>query len=376
MLHPSSDLYGASRVLLQSAIFLKEEGYQPVLVISRSGPLKEAFEAQGIKVFIKPLAILRRKYFNLPGLLNRWQSFRAAKRELSALIESEKIDLIYTNTAAIWVSAIMAKRYKLRHIWHLHEIIERPKFLTRFIGYLAKYSSAELVVVSDAVKQHWRSVLADRPIHRIYNGFDFSYLDKEEKAQIPNEIIEANLTIGMIARVHFWKGQTYFLEIAHALKSLGVEAKYMMVGDAYPGNEYLYDEINQKRAELGLDVDVMDLGYRQDIGHILENLDLFVLPSTLPDPLPTTVLEAMSKGKPVAATAHGGALEMVEDQVTGIHIPWDDAQKAAEKIRSMLIHREWLTTYGKNGELRLHQYFSMESFKTNIIALIEQHAAH
>lgn len=376
MLHPSSDLYGASRVLLQSATILKEAGHQPILVISKEGPLRAAFEAEGIKVFVKPLAILRRKYFNLPGVWNRWNSFRTAKKELSALIKSEGIDLIYTNTAAIWVGAIMARKFNLRHIWHLHEIIERPKFLTKFIGFLANYSSAEMVVVSDAVKQHWKTVFDASNIRRVYNGFDFSYLDAEQRKEMPEEILGSDLTIGMIARVHFWKGQTYFLEIAGALKALGVKATYVMVGDAYPGYEYLYDEIQKKLDDLGLKGEVVDLGYREDIGHILERLDLFVLPSILPDPLPTTVLEAMSKGKPVVATAHGGALEMVEDQVTGIHIPWDNAREAAEKIKLILTDRGALATFGKNGKNRLQQYFSEDSFREHIIALIDQDAAN
>jgi len=374
MLHASSDLYGASRVLLQVAIILKEQGFQPILVISAPGPLQKAFEAETIKVYIRPLAILRRKYFNLTGLWNRFWTFMKAKRELSILIKAHEIDTIYTNTAGVWVGAVLAKKHGLRHLWHLHEIIQKPKFLTQTVSWLARRSSAEVLVVSDAVKEHWQLYLSKTKLRRIYNGFDFTYLDEEEHQDIPAAILEADLVIGMIARVHFWKGQVYFLEIAKGLKELGVKAKYVMVGDAFPGYEYLYDEINRKCLDLALEDDVIDLGFRKDIGPVLEALDLFILPSILPDPLPTTVLEAMSKGKPVVATAHGGALEMVIDQVTGLHIPWDDPTLAAERIHDILVDREQLVTMGKKGAECVEQEFSQNAFQKNILALIADDA--
>ena len=63
LLHISSDLYGASRVLLQVAIILKNSGYQPVVVLSSGGVLREAFEEARIPVYIRPLAILEKKIF-------------------------------------------------------------------------------------------------------------------------------------------------------------------------------------------------------------------------------------------------------------------------------------------------------------------------
>jgi glycosyltransferase involved in cell wall biosynthesis len=53
--------------------------------------------------------------------------------------------------------------------------------------------------------------------------------------------------------------------------------------------------------------------FRADVADVLAALDIFVLPSMLPDPLPTVVLEAMAAGRPVIGTRMGGVPEMVVD---------------------------------------------------------------
>jgi len=46
--------------------------------------------------------------------------------------------------------------------------------------------------------------------------------------------------------------------------------------------------------------------------------DIFALPSTNPDPLPTVVLESMACGKPVVGYRHGGVCEMVKEGENGL----------------------------------------------------------
>ena len=61
-----------------------------------------------------------------------------------------------------------------------------------------------------------------------------------------------------------------------------------------------------------------------------------VVPSIMPDPCPTVVLEAMAKGRPVVASANGGIVDMVEDGVTGRLVTPEDPAALAEGITSVL----------------------------------------
>jgi glycosyltransferase involved in cell wall biosynthesis len=109
-------------------------------------------------------------------------------------------------------------------------------------------------------------------------------------------------------------------------------------------------------------------------------IDVLVLPSQQPDPLPTVVLEAMQFAKPVVATAQGGALEMLigkEEAVdshleaTGIFIPLHDVETAAKTISSILIP-ETLKQLGAAGKHRVDTCFSVAAFEKNILAVFEK----
>ena len=62
MTHSSSDLYGSGKIFLKTALHLKEQGYQPYVVLSGDGPMVPVLKEAGIEVHFIRLGILRRKY--------------------------------------------------------------------------------------------------------------------------------------------------------------------------------------------------------------------------------------------------------------------------------------------------------------------------
>ena len=175
----------------------------------------------------------------------------------------------------------------------------------------------------------------------------------------------------MVARVHYWKGQDYFLKIANRICKKGYNVHFVMIGDAYPGYEYLEKGIQDYILDNELSHLVTNLGYRDDIPDLLTDFDIFILPSVLPDPLPNTVLEAMASRVPVVATAHGGALEMVEDGKTGFLIPWDDEESAASIMTPLLKNDNLRSQFGLAARKRVEKEFSIQSFGQNLINTIE-----
>ena len=65
---------------------------------------------------------------------------------------------------------------------------------------------------------------------------------------------------------------------------------------------------------------------------MLACLNIFVHASTSPDPFPTTVLEAMSMGKPVIASKSGGVLEQIEDGKDGILVTPNNSEELAHEL--------------------------------------------
>ena len=69
------------------------------------------------------------------------------------------------------------------------------------------------------------------------------------------------------------------------------------------------------------------LGRRMDVDRLLPAFDVFALPSKT-EGLPLVVPEAMAAGLPIVATAVGGLPGVVDDGVTGLLCPVDEAALA------------------------------------------------
>ncbi len=377
MLHGSSDLYGASRIFLISARSLMEEGHKVYVALSEEGALSEALKAYGIPVKIIRLGVVRRKYFSPSGVVNRLRVMSTAVKVLGGWIASEQIETIYSNTAAIWTGAWLAKRKRLRHIWHLHEIISSPAWFAKFMGNLVNRYSDKVIVVSQAVYENWSPHIANSKLIRIYNGIDYDNYTAPVPSLREELNIPANIcVIGMIGRVNPWKGQTYFLEIANYLNKNFLDLLFILAGDAFPGEEYLYEVVRGKIKSYRLEDKVINLGFREDVPRLLSTMDIFVLPSILPDPFPTVILEAMAGGKAVVATKHGGAVEMLDDGNAGVLIPWDDPKAAAWQIGNLIKDRSRRIELGIKAKNRVLNHFSLTSFKRNLNRVLEEGPYH
>jgi glycosyltransferase involved in cell wall biosynthesis len=375
ILHSSSDLYGASKILLTTLSIFQKNGHESIVVLSSSGALSEKLAEMGVRVVYLPLGIIRRKYMNPKGIINRIQQTKQAIKAIQQIIVAEKIDILYSNTTAVLAGGFAAKKMGIKHIWHIHEIIEKPFFLFRGLSWLLKKYATHIIVVSKAVQDHWKKYIPINKILLVYNGIDYSEYQSPAAAPVvespQTEPAAAKLRIGMIGRVHHWKGQGYFLQIAGELIKTYPDLEFIMVGDAFPGNEYLYEEINRLKTQHNLVNVVRDLGYRTDIPNILNQLDIFVLPSILPDPFPTVVLEAMAAGCAVVATNHGGATEMIESGKEGLLIPWNDAKAAATIMKPIIENAAQRKAMGAAAAKKVRAQFSVASFEKRMLTILK-----
>ena len=81
-----------------------------------------------------------------------------------------------------------------------------------------------------------------------------------------------------------------------------------------------------------------------------------VVPSVWSDPCPTVVLEAMAAGRPVAAAASGGIVDMVVDGTTGLLVPPGDAGALADALASLLADPANALAFGAAGRDRAREF--------------------
>ncbi|MFZ9208214.1 MAG: glycosyltransferase family 4 protein [Sediminibacterium sp.] len=372
-LHSSSDLYGASKILLAINELCTKKGHEVTVVLSEDGPLVPQLKALGAHIIIADLGILRRQYLHPAGILNRLVANFKAYRLLTSLCKNQKIDLIYSNTTGVIVGVFVASKLGIRHLWHIHEIIEKPTLLFRLLSRLINTKNNQAIAVSEAVKTHWTKYVPPNKIDVLYNGVDY-WLFENIQSDLRNtlNLQPDTILIGMMGRVHFWKGQDYFVHIAGALYKTHKNVHFLIVGDAFAGYEYLHDTINQLIVKHALQGRVTQLPYRSDINNIYGGLDVFILPSLLPDPAPAVVTEAMASGLPVVATQQGGAMEMIENNVSGLLIPINDAAAAAAIIEPLLSNQAYRKNMGAEAKKRMQEKFSRTQFNEQIMACIEK----
>lgn len=371
-LHSSSDLYGASKVLIDVVRIVKKNGHKPIVVLSEMGPLSKLLENENIKVYIIRLGIIRKKYFTLIGISNRIKCILKAKKELIQLCLDENVETIYSNTSAVMVGGLVAKTLHIRHIFHIHEIIIKPKLLARVINNYIVWSSENIIAVSYAVAKNIDKESNNKHITVIHNGISISAFTSKKSLKKELNINKEDLVLGMIGRVSQGKGQHYFIDIAVEIIKINPFLKVILVGDAYTGYEYLENEIDLKIKASGLSRNFIQLGYRTDIVEILNTLDIFILPSTQPDSFPTVILEAMACRKPIITTIRGGASEMVKNNISGLYIPFDDVHKAVSIVKSLLLDEKKRRFLGEVAYQRVLSDFSLTAFEDRIMTLINQ----
>lgn len=374
-LHSGSDLYGSGRILLNTVSILIHEGYSCDVFLPQPGPLVEEIQKRGVGVRFMDLGILRRKYTTPFGIVGRLCRLLWGVVRISAFVKKNGVALIYSNTMAVFAGAIASRVTHTKHLWHVHEMIVAPVWLARITAWSIQRLTDSTVTVSGAVRRHYEGLFTMQPsrVKVIYNGIDINAFGVDYPDNVRSQIgfNDNQVVLGMVGRVHYWKGQDYFLRIASEIVSRHKNVRFVMAGDVFPGYEQLYDDLEVLKRQLGITQLVVDLGYRTDVPRVMNMIDIFILPSTQPDPLPTVVLEAMAASRVVVATNHGGAPEMVADRETGFLIPWDDAKLAADVIEPLIGNPELRLQMGRKGRERLNQLFSIATYREKILCEVK-----
>jgi glycosyltransferase involved in cell wall biosynthesis len=78
------------------------------------------------------------------------------------------------------------------------------------------------------------------------------------------------------------------------------------------------------------------------------------------EPFGLAIVEAMAAGLPVIATASEGALEIIEDGVTGKLVPIDDANALAHTINDLLDNPLERSRLSHNARLAARERYSLQ----------------
>jgi glycosyltransferase involved in cell wall biosynthesis len=194
----------------------------------------------------------------------------------------------------------------------------------------------------------------------VHDGIPIEDLPVEEKRGVAPECSSRETRVGIIGRISPWKGQHIFLEAAAAVLKEFSGTRFQIIGSALFGEEDYERTLRAQEQALGLSGSVEWLGFRTDVPALIRDLDILVHASTVGEPFGQVVVEGMAAGKPVVATHGGGIPEIVEDGVSGVLVPMNDAPAMAAAISGLLREPARACALGIAGRERVRSHFTIE----------------
>jgi len=111
---------------------------------------------------------------------------------------------------------------------------------------------------------------------------------------------------------------------------------------------------------------------QNDLLDLLRSGDCFVLPTSYPEGLPTSILEAQAVGLPVITTPKGGNTEAVIDRVNGLIVPPSDAGSLRAAMEELMKDPERAKAMGKEGMNRVKENFDWDKIADRMADEIEE----
>lgn len=288
------------------------------------GALRRDLQDAGVEVLVRPLAVLRRASMSARGLASIGGAVARDAGGLARLARARDVRLIHTNTSVTLGGAGAARVARVPHVWHVREIY--AGFERFWPAYRRLLLSADAL---PCVSQATRAQLGQTAkAHVLHDGLALAPERAERRAARAALNLPADaFVVAILGRISSWKGQDVLIA---ALAQNGDDSAIALVaGDPWPGEERRLADLHALARSLGVAERVRFSGFRPDVENVYGAADVVAVPSTQPDPLPNSALEAAAAGCCVVAADHGGLPEILTDGVTGrLVAPGDPAALA------------------------------------------------
>ncbi|HYZ17221.1 MAG TPA: glycosyltransferase family 4 protein [Candidatus Acidoferrum sp.] len=179
--------------------------------------------------------------------------------------------------------------------------------------------------------------------------------------------------IAQIAALLPGKGQHLLIAAAPAVLARHPDVTFLLVG--YEREQQGYGARLRATAEaLGVGDNVVIGPYPGPIGDVWQTVDIHAHPTML-DSLPNAILEGMSLGKPVVASAIAGIPTLVAHERTGMVVPPDDVPALADALIRLLDQPEMARAFGEAARRRFDERYTQELLARRMEALFSELAA-
>lgn len=301
------------------------------VIVPAEPALRRELEAAGVHVHIVPMRRISRSH-RLLDWVEYGLAWPVTVLRLTRLLRRLDADIVHTNSFHSWYGWAAAALARRPHVWHGREIVVQSRAALAVERFLIPRFSARVLSMSHAIADQLDgvdvTVVPETPDPGEFSPGRAGRF--RSRVGIPDD---APL-IGTAGRIDTWKGFDVLLDAFGALRDRPA-AHLVVAGGPVRGKEDLFEAL---AAQAAARAEAHWLGPRDDIPDLLADLDVFVLPSTEPEPYGLVLVEALMSGAHVVATDAGGPREILADAEPGSGrlVPVRDPEALAAAIRDEL----------------------------------------
>ena len=199
----------------------------------------------------------------------------------------------------------------------------------------------------------------------IHNGVDVDRVSiRRSRADVRRElgVDTGAFVVGTAGRLMPVKAQRSLLVAAALIVQKRPDARFLIVGDGP-----LKDELTHTATQLGIRDKCTFAGDRSDVYDLVGAMDVFVL-SSIHEGIPMALLEAMTIGRPIVATAVGGIREVITHGVNGFLVTPGDYQALAAACLTIGGDDRLARTLALRGQQTIAQGYSHEANGRSVLA--------
>jgi glycosyltransferase involved in cell wall biosynthesis len=331
-IQPVAEQGGSDHALARMVRSLANDGWDCHIALPAPSPLTEEFAAAGATMHVIPM-----RRITTSGRPVRWVAYVAgwplAVVRLVRLARRVGADVIHSNSLHSWYGWAAAAWLRRPHVWHAREIVTQSSRALRLERGLARRFAVRVIAISAAVAAQ----LDPRNVVVLFDEPDPAEFHPGRAGQfrlqvgIPDDVP----LVGTAGRIDTWKGIDVLLDAVPSMQAARPDLQVVIAGSLVQNKEAYSGRLAARVATMP---GVHWLGPRTDMADLMADLDIFVLPSTQPEPFGLVLVEALASGVPVVATAAGGPVEILGEveSAAGRLVPPGDAAALAAAVRDLL----------------------------------------
>jgi glycosyltransferase involved in cell wall biosynthesis len=349
VIHPSSNLYSSGKILINSLQSMPKELLKIVL-LPEDGPLifRLRSEIENIEIVVlKELPLFNRSALSIRSLFRLVKNYNLFKEVIINLHRMHDFSMVYHSTLETILLLRITKKMGLKSLVHCHHNITSPWLMAKIINKQAFILSDKLLCASYAIKNNFLDFKSSfNKVHMIHNGVD--------EVMARRNLIDKSVVFLMVGRISRKKGHWYLMEALSQLpKHVLREVKVYIVGGPDEGKEYVKKELRAAIAKYKLQSNVALLPFTEDLTSVMSKSNVILVPSLKSESIPSLVAKAMSASRPVIATNHGGAKEVILDGWNGKLVCPFESKSLAEAIQQYVENPHDIVEHGSRGK---HMY--------------------